>query len=109
MSSSAAWLWAASSSPPRSSYESRGHNNVDATQGPQTAQDVKGWVQTALEVIALLNTPAGIGLCVNLVLVQAIEAWDHILPAWMLRPGTKDVNKAMAVTLALVPSMFGVM
>lgn len=76
---------------------------------PQTGSEVKGWVQTALEVIALLNTPAGIGLVVNLIMVQAIEAWDHVLPAWVLRPGTKDVNKAMAVTISVVPSMLCVM
>jgi len=72
---------------------------------PQNATEVKGWVQHALDVMMMLASPPGIGLIVNLTVVQALEAWDHLLPAKMLRPGSQDIGKAMAVTLSIVLSM----
>ena len=68
---------------------------------PQSAEQVTGWVAQVLSVMGMLATPPGVGLIVNLLIVQSIEAWDHLLPVKMLRPGTKDVNRAMAITLSI--------
>lgn len=68
---------------------------------PQSAEQLKGWVDYLNVAIQFLSGPAGVGIITNLVWVQVIEAWDHVLPEKMLKPGTRDVNKAMAITLAI--------
>lgn len=67
----------------------------------QSAEQVTGWVASLLKVVEMLSTPPGVGLIVNLTMVQVLEAWDHLLPEKMHRPGTSDISKPMAITLSV--------
>lgn len=44
--------------------------------------------------------PAGLAVGINLMLVQVLQAWDHLLPVQFHKPGTSDISKPMAITLA---------
>ena len=72
----------------------------------QNADQVTGWVATGLKVLEMFAGAPGVGLLVNLTLIQVIEAWDHVLPESWMRPGTRDIKKAMAVTLSIGLSTF---
>ena len=70
---------------------------------PQSVEQVKGWVDYLNLVIAFLSGTAGVGIIWNLLLVQAIEAFDHApFLAWACKPGTKEIGKPQAIVLALV-------
>ena len=74
---------------------------TDGAQIPEAPAE--GWqatVEQAIAIAQMVPVPVWAGCIVNVVMTQAIEAWDHILPRWMLRKGTEEISKAAAITLA---------
>ena len=70
---------------------------------PQSVEQVKGWVDYANVVVAFLSGVAGVGIIMNLILVQAIEAFDHApFLSWACKPGTQEIGKPQAIVLAVV-------
>ena len=72
---------------------------------PQTPDQVKGWIGHLLDISKMLATPPGVGLIVNLTLTQFLMCWDHLLPQKLLKPGTNDITRPMAITLSIMLSI----
>lgn len=58
------------------------------------------WISAVASAMTLLLNPALIAIVLNTVLIQAVEAWDNFLPSSLWKPGTKDISKGMAFTIA---------
>jgi hypothetical protein len=78
-------------------------NPMDTLPTGMTGEQVLDWTATLAKWMHMLLNPALIALVLNTMLVQAVEAFDHLaMFRWAWTKGTEDVSHGKCIVIAWV-------